>query len=176
MQFLSRALRDLAVASRQLPGVQHRIARVAKSIDIAVETKLDSEFECLFPQDPYDAEDVDQEVERLDANARQLAERWRGCSADDLANLLGRHETEARRAGITQPRLTPRFCLTLAKDCVDPAALAKTLVQERLPADLVESFLGEDLAQLRFCMVDRVRLPRRQPVCRFECEARHLRS
>ncbi len=145
IQFLSRALRDLGVASRQLPGVQHRIAGIAKGVDVAVETRLDSDFECLFPQDPYDAEDVDQEVERLDENARQLAERWRSRSADDLANLLGRHETEARRAGITHPRLTPRFCLTLAKDCVDPAAFAKTLMRARLPVDLVESFLGEAL-------------------------------
>ena len=143
VQIHSRMLSDLGLSSRERPGVQHRIAELAKRVGAEVETTMDAEFECLFPQDPYEAEDLEQEHQRLEENACQLAEHWRHCPADDVASFLGRLETEARRAGITYPRLTPAFCRTLVKACPDPAAVARVFMRERLPADLVEPFLRE---------------------------------
>ncbi len=148
-QFLSHMLNELASASQQLPGVQHRLAAIAKGARIAVGTTLHPEFECLFPQDPYDADDVAREVERLEGNARQLAERWRSRTADDLAIFLARHEAEARHADVTYPRLTPVFCRTLAKACTDPVTATRVLIRERLPADSVEPFLGEAVSRDR---------------------------
>ena len=143
IQFLSRMLHDVALASRGLPGVQHRIAAIGKRVGVAVETELDSEFECLFPPDPYDSEDLDAEVERFDQNVRQFAEGWTSRTAGQLASFLDRQETEARRAGITHVRLTPLFCRAIAEACSDPGIAVRTLVRARLPADLVESFLGK---------------------------------
>ena len=142
-QFLPRILNDLALASRQCPGVQHRIAQLSERVGTVVETTMDAEFECLYPQDSYDTEDLDREHQRLEENALQLAERWRSYPADRLASFLGRLETEARRAGITYPRLTPVFCRSLAKTCPDPTAVAKIFIRKRIPADLVETFLQE---------------------------------
>ena len=142
-QFLSRMLNDLASASRQFPGVQHRIATIAKRADATVRTTLDAAFECLFPQDPYDAEDLDREHKRLAENAQNLAEHWRNCTADDVSSFLERLETEARLAGIDYPRLTPVFCWTLAKACMDSATVAKVFIRDHLPADVVKPFLWE---------------------------------
>ena len=143
-RFIMRMLNDLATASRQYPGVQHCIAEFADRAGDVVETKLDADFECLYPLNPYDAEDLHGEHERLEENARQLAKRWSNRTADDLADFLRYLETEAGRVditGITYRRLTPEFCRTLVKICSDPAAVATALVRERLPADLVDPFL-----------------------------------
>ncbi len=140
-QFQSRMLNDLVLASGELPGVQHRIAELARRAGAVVETRTDAEFECLYPQESYDAKSPDRERQSLEENARQLAERWRSRPADHLASFLGRLETEARHAGITYPRLTPEFCRTLVRTCPDPAVVARAFIRERLPADLVEPFL-----------------------------------
>ena len=140
-QFFSKMLNDVALVSRQYPGVQHRIAELAKGAELEVDTTLESEFECLYPTDPYDAEDLDQEHSRLAKNARALAGRWSNRDPVDTANLLGHLETEARRAGIIWPRLTPEFSRALADEHLDPAATLAAFMDERLPADLVEPFL-----------------------------------
>lgn len=140
-QFLSTMLNDVALVSRQYPGVQQRIAELAKGAKIEVNATLDPEFECLYPPDPYDAEDLDREHERLAENARALARRWSNRDALDIAALLTRLETEARRASINWPRLTPEFSRTLAEYYLDPTAALEIFMDERLPADLVEPFL-----------------------------------
>ena len=140
-QFLSLMLRDLALASRQCPGVQHRIADIAKRANMTVCTKLDREFECLYPPSPHGMEDINRELERLAEDARELARRWRNRDADDVAGVLGRIETEARLASINYPRLTPEFCRTLAEECLEPEAKLRVFMRKRLPADVVEPFL-----------------------------------
>ena len=140
-QFLSKMLNDVALVSRQYPGVQHRIAEFAKGAELAVDVTLESEFECFYPFHPYDAEDQDREHARLADNARALAKRWSNRDARDIAELLARLEIEARRASIIWPRLTPEFCRTLAAHYLDPSAALRTFLDERLPADLVEPFL-----------------------------------
>ena len=150
LQFQSRMLNDLGLASRKLPGVQHRIAELGRSADAVVETRTDAEFERLYPHAPHDVADLEREHQRLEENACQLAELWRNRPADHLASFLGRIETEARRAGITYPRLTPAFCRTLVKACPDSAVVARVLMGERLPADLVEPFLRNAVEGDRF--------------------------
>ena len=140
-RFLSLMLRDLALASRQYPGVQHCIADIAKRANLTVCTKLDEEFECLYPPQPCGVEDINLEYERLAEDARELAKRSRNRPADDAASVLGRIETESRRAGINHPRFTPEFCRTLADECPEPNATLKVFMRERLPGDLVEPFL-----------------------------------
>ena len=136
-------LNDLTLASRRYPGIQHRFAEIAKSAKLTVTTTLDAEFECLYPHDPYDVEDLDREHQRLAENARELAKCWRNRAADDIARFLGRLESEARRASITYPRLTPEFCRALATEDPDPVATLRIFMHERLPADLVEPFLSK---------------------------------
>ena len=143
-QFRLRMLTDLAPASRQYPGVQHCIAEFAGTAGADVETKLDEDFECLYPPNPYHAKDLHREHERLEEKARQLARRWSNRTVDDLADFLGRLETEARRVGIagtTYKRLTPEFCRVLVKVRMDPDAVATVFMGKRLPADLVDPFL-----------------------------------
>lgn len=144
-QFLSIMLNDLAIASRRCPGVQHRIAEIAKSAEVAVTTTLDAEFECLYPHAPFDVdvEDFGLEHRRLAQSARELAKCWRSRAADDIARFLGRLENEAHRAGITYPRLTPEFCRALVTEDPDPVATLRIFLHERLPADLVEPFLSK---------------------------------
>ena len=141
LRFLSLILRDLASASRQYPGVQHRIADIAKRANLTVSTQLDGEFECLYPPEPHGVEDINREYERLAEDARELARRWRDRDADDIAGVLGRLETEARRADINYPRFTPEFCYTLAEECPDPAETLRVFMRERLPPDLVNPLI-----------------------------------
>ena len=143
-RFLSIMLNDLTLASRRYPGIQHRIAEIAKSAEVTVATTVDAEFECLYPHAPYnvDVEDLVREHRRLAENARELAKGWRNRATDDIAKFLGRLESEARRASITYPRLTPEFCRALATEDPDPVATLKIFMHERLPADLVEPFLS----------------------------------
>lgn len=141
VRFLSRMLNDLGIASRERPGVQRRIAELAKDVGAVLETTMDAEFECLYPKNLYDAADLDRELQRIEENACQLAERWRNRPVDDLARFLGRHEAEARLAGITYPRLTPVFCRAITEACPDPEDVARVFMRERLPVDLVEPFI-----------------------------------
>ena len=140
-QFLSLMLRDLTLASRQHPGVQHRVADIGKRANITVCTKLDREFECLYPPEPHGVDDINREYERLAEDARELAKRWRNRAADDTASVLRRIEAEARRADIKHPRFTTEFCRTLADECPEPAATLKVFMRERLPADLVNPLI-----------------------------------
>ena len=140
-QFLSQMLNDVALVSRQYPGIQHRIAELAKEAEVPVNTNSHPEFECLYPPNPYDAEDLDREHARLAENARELARRWANRDAVDIARCLGHLEIEARRAHISWPRLTPEFCRALAAESADPVAALGIFMDERLPADLVEPFL-----------------------------------
>ena len=140
-QFLSRILNDVAAASRQYPGIQHRIAELAKGAEVAVETNSDPEFECLYPPQPYDVEDPELEHARLAEDARVLARRWINRDAVDIAKFLRRLEAEARRAHINWPRLAPEFSRTLAAEYPDPVAALESFMDERLPADLVEPLL-----------------------------------
>ena len=140
-QFVSLMLNDLASASRPYPGVQHRIASIARRQDVPVKIELDPQFEYLYPQDLYEAEDLDAENERLAANVREFAERRRYCDLDETARLLRRLEDEADRAGIMYPRFVPEFCRTLAAAHPNPAAAVEAFIQERLEPDAVEPFL-----------------------------------
>ena len=142
-RFLSSMLNDVALVSREYPGVQHRIAELAKGAQLVVNTSLDPEFEYLYPPDPYDAEDLEQAHKRLAENAQEMATRWSNRATAETAKFLNSLETEASRAGINWPRLTPEFCRALAADHPDPAAALAIFLRERLPADLVEPFLRE---------------------------------
>lgn len=144
-RFLLRMLNDLASVSQAYPGVQHCIAELAEHAGAVIETTLNVDFECLYPPNPYRAEDLEREHERCEEKARELAKRWRDRTADELASFLKQFETEAGRvgiAGITYGRLTPLFCRTLVKTCLDPSAVARIFIREQLPLDLVEPFLG----------------------------------
>ena len=140
-QFVSLMLTDLASASRQFPGVQHRIASIAKREDVSVSIRLDPQFECLYPRDSFEAENADAEAKRRAANAREFAERQSNCNSNETARMLGRLEHEADRASITYPRLVPEFCQALAAAHPDPAAAVEAFMHERLATDAVEPLL-----------------------------------
>ncbi len=140
-RFRSQMLNDLALASRKYPGVQHRISELANSVDAIVETNLDETFERMFPSRRKGSKGILREYQSLEDDAGQLVKRWKNRTASDLAKFLGHLESEALRAGISYPRLTPAFCRSLAGELPDPADTTCFFMRERLPADLVEPFL-----------------------------------
>ena len=144
--FIRLMLTALASASRQYPGVQHRLGELANQVGQALDMALDMEFECLYPPTRFGVEDRDQEQERLVHEAHQLAEHWGNRPIGDIAEFLRHIETEARRAGMGYPRLSPAFCEKLAAGHPDPTSAAKEFMQEDLPADLVEPFVREAVA------------------------------
>ena len=159
-QFLSIMLNDLTLASRRYPGIQHRIAEIAKSAEVTVTTTLDAEFECLYPHDPYDVEDLDRGHQRLAENARELAKCWRNRAADDIARFLGRLESEARHASITYPRLTPEFCRALATEDPDPAATLRIFFARTTSGGSCRAVPLQGLRDRRTCLADCIPLLR----------------
>ena len=140
-KFLTRMLSDLSSASQQYPGVQHRIAAIAQSADLEVDTKLTADFECLHPQNLYDAEDFEKAHQSFAESAQQLARRWKGCTANKIAGRLGYLEHEAHRAGITYLHFAQEFSRALAAQHRDPVSALETFMRERLSANLLEPFL-----------------------------------
>ena len=146
VRFRSQLMNDLASASRRYPGVQHRISELANSVDAAVNTSLEPNFECMYPSQENGTKGCVQKFQSLEQEACRLAEHWTKSSASDLAKFLGDLESEARRAGITHPRLTPAFCRALAGGHSDPGVIARFFMDENLPADLVEPFLTKAIS------------------------------
>lgn len=140
-EFLTRMLSDLSSASQQNPGVQHRIATLARNANLSVNTKLNAEFECLHPQDVYDAEDFEKAHQSFAERAQELAKQWKHYTVDEIAGQLGYLEHQARCAGITDLPLAPELCRALAAQHPDLVSALEVFMRERLSAYLLEPFL-----------------------------------
>ena len=148
-KFASTMLTDIAGVSRQRPGIQHRIAELAKHSGITIELSLDPVFEVLEPLESFDSNDWEHQDQVWSDAIGELARRWEDRTAEDIAAMLGWYETEARLAGTEGPRLSRRFCNVLADRVSDPIATADALITRDLPSSLVEPFLRKAVAESR---------------------------
>ena len=145
--FARTMLTDIAGVSRQRPGIQHRIAELAKHAGITIELNLDPVFEVLEPLESFDSNDWEHQNQVWSDAIGELARRWEDRTAEDIAAMLGWYETEARLAGTEGPRLSRRFCNVLAERISDPIAATDALINGDLPSSLVEPFLLKTVAE-----------------------------
>ena len=136
--FATAMLEDIAVVTRQHPGIQHRIAELS---DTTNGLHLDPIFEVLVPLQSGDVEDWERQDQVRSDAVEELASRWTDRPPEDVASLLNRCDAEAHLAGIEIPQLLVRFCVALADRVPDPIAVADALVARDLPSSLVTPFL-----------------------------------
>ena len=139
-------LEDLANASREHPGVQHRIGKLSGHMGMVVELTLDPEFELLCPSESFGTKDWRGRRRRWSDALAELADNWRSRSLDDVGSRLAWCEHEADLAGIDRPRLSAMFCAHLAERVSDPVAAAEAFIGQALPSALVAPFLRKAAA------------------------------
>ena len=140
-KFAGTMVVDIANITRHHPGIQHRIADLAKRVKITVELNLDPEFEMLVPPRSFDCMDWKRQEQVQSDAIDELAGRWEHRSFEEVASLLERCEFEAHLAGMERPVLVHGFCAALAERVSDPAAAADALIRRAIPGDLVAPFV-----------------------------------
>ena len=141
-RFAERILRDLVEATREHPGVQHRLRRETERFGLDIDLTLDPEFEAVYPEMQTFA------VEEHLKLASSLAGRLGSRSIEDIAGLLARIDAEARFAGMNTPSgVLSTACGRLAEDLTDPAAAVDTLMNHNLPGKVVEPFLQKAVTE-----------------------------
>ncbi len=154
---LTGMLADMAGLSRTLPGVQHRLRRIAGKLGADIEVTLDPDFEAVCPP-PRDGtlEDRRAHDRRLDG----LCRTWARGRAEDIVDKLRHWDRHAEWAGI--PSFSWPVFRKLASYVPKPAAWARVLLDRRIDAPLLEPFLDrvahtfrvEDEDLLRTCLHD----------------------
>ena len=142
-KFAGTMVVDIASITRHHPGIQHRIADLAKRVKITVELNLDPEFEMLVPPRSFDFMDWKRQEQVQSDAIDELAGRWEHRSFEEVASLLERCEFEARLAGMERPVLVHGFCTALAERVSDPVAAADALIRRAIPSDLVSPFVSK---------------------------------
>ena len=145
-EFAGTMLADIAVISSHRPGIQHRIADLARHAGITIELNLDPVFEALEPLKSFDFNDWEHQDQAWSDAIGELARRWEDRTLEDIAAMLSWYEAEARLAGTEGPRFSRRFCNVLAERISDPIAAADALITRDLPSSLVEPFLRKAVA------------------------------
>ncbi len=132
---------DIASVTRHHPGIQHRIAELAKQVKITVELNLDPDFEMLVSPKYFAFNDWEHQEQVWSDAIDELAGRWEHRSFAEVASLLERCEFEARLAGIEHLPLSHGFCGALAERVSDPVAAADALICRAIPSGLVAPFV-----------------------------------
>jgi hypothetical protein len=141
-RFAERMLRDLVEATREHPGVQHRLRRETDRFALDIDLTLDPEFEAVYPEMETFAV-----AEHLKL-AIILAERLGSRSIEGMAGLLARIDAEARFAGINTPSgVLSTACDRLAEGLADPVAAVNTLMNHNLPGKVVGPFLQKAVTE-----------------------------
>ena len=139
--FARRMLCDLAGATKEYPGVQHRIAERAEQFELQIELTLDQDFEAFYPK-----QELYSNQEHL-TQASALAERLKDCSIDELAATLKGVEEEAKYAGISDPSwILHTACRQLADSCSEPLSVAERFIEQTLGDDAVEPFISQAIS------------------------------
>ena len=135
-RFAERMLRDLVEATREHPGVQHRLRRETDRFALDIDLTLDPEFEAVYPEMQTFT------VEEHRKLAISLAGRLGSRSIEDIAELLARIDAESRFAGMGIPSgVLSTACDRLAEGLADPVAAVNTLMNHNLPGKVVGPFL-----------------------------------
>ncbi len=137
--FAGTMVRDLAGASLEHPGVQHRIGELAVKARVSVELNPDPEFDRLFPSGLYDGEDWERQHQRWIDEVDQLAARLTYRSLEEIVSVVARFHREAYLAGMHHLRLS-HLCTKLAERMSSPARVAEALMDHELPNPLVMPF------------------------------------
>ena len=136
LNFAERMLRDIADTTREHPGVQHLLRNQFSKLYPDLDVTLDDDFEAIYPIS-Y-SYSIEEHMEVADRLASRLGEQ----PIQEVAELLGRVDAEARFAGFhgSGPVLSTA-CKRLAYRIPDPLVAAETFVHRGLPRDVVQPFL-----------------------------------
>jgi hypothetical protein len=142
--FLQAALHQLAKISLERPGIQHRLAREAKLLEISsVEFCFDPNYESLFPPvDPWAIE-----FDNLMPLAQEFADRHDGAPPHDYASLIASLEHEAAITPHIGPRLVAAVSVLLAKRAEDASAWARASMNAGCSDEAVRPFLEKAVEQ-----------------------------
>lgn len=135
-EFAECMLRDLAEATSQHPGIQHRLQRSVEVMGSKIDLVLDPIFESFFSRQE------NAEGKRLidgPANLLGIGDR----STDDIAESLARIQAEARLADI-DPEVSgtaEQICRMISDSAEDPVTAAEIFMQHKLPGEWIHPFL-----------------------------------
>lgn len=135
-----RVIMRLAEILHGRPGFLRRLQHFSSwgVLDIAI--SVPREFDILFPEDWDGSEQGgghDGWAERADQRVKQLAAELTAQPADEIAERIAQADTEARAAGITHPRFTPRVAQLLADASANPSPLLTALTNRTVAGDII---------------------------------------
>lgn len=135
-EFSSEMMRDIINATREHPGIQHKLGLYAKSIKIDVVPSLDDMFELFYPEQSMFT------LTENDRLANKLATHLELLSLGNLVNTLEWVADEARLAGIrvTSP-VIHSACKRLAACADDPLPVAEAFVDRFISEEAIDPFL-----------------------------------
>ncbi|MGE5595346.1 MAG: hypothetical protein ACM3S1_04850 [Hyphomicrobiales bacterium] len=122
------------------PGVLRRLQHFSSWGSLNVAIPVPREFDILFPEDWDGSEEDgghDGWAQRADGQLQELAAEMLHLAAEETAERIAQADADARAAGITYPRFTPRLAQVLAEASANPSALLTALTDRGVAADIV---------------------------------------
>ncbi len=135
-EFAECMLRDLAEATREYPGIQHRLQDSVEAMRLRIDLTLDPIFEAF-----YSWQDLVEEERQVGAVAKLLGIGDR--PIEKIAESLARIWAEARRAEFDagRSRVAEQICRIAADSSEDPVKAAEIFMQHSLPSNWIHPFL-----------------------------------
>ena len=157
---VEKMLVDLAGATREHPGLQHRLKEIADRRSVVVDVVLSQEYEELFPRFPPKAEDL---TAACATSAKKFADRHVAGDPNIFASRLVMLEIEARLADQSGPYVAHQACALIAAQVSDPLAWFRALRAAGAAPNCAERFLrhaaekvsDETTRELAECLTDR---------------------
>ena len=135
-EFAECMLRDLAEATKEHPGIQHRLQSSVEVMGSRIDLALDSTFESFYSwQDPAEGKRL------VDGTAKLLGIGHR--SINDIAESLARIQVEARLADFDPGAsgTAEQICRRISDSAEDPVMAAEIFMQHKLPGKWIHPFL-----------------------------------
>ena len=137
-EFAECMLTDLANATREHPGIQHRLRDSVEAMGLRIDLALDPIFEVFYSwQDPArNKRLIDGTAKLLEIGDRPI---------DDIAESLAMIQAEARLADFDPgaSRTAEQICRRIADSAEDPVKVVKIFMQHKLPGKWIHPFLFE---------------------------------
>lgn len=138
-------IKDVALAARKHPGVQHCLAKLGGKTGLVPLCHLDPDFEIIYPIEHL--KKFDEQNKKWIKAVNALAMRWKSLDPKAFATKISLMEEEARLVNITFPRLSEALCSELAVNVAYPLKWAEALLDSGAPADLQAPFVHKALEQ-----------------------------